>query len=93
MKRTPKKLTRKQHTKRSKRSLKKGSYKNRSRKNKSDRKNKKKSHITYNSRSKKFFLSQRISRHQCSSFLGNTLHPNLTQFITPSCSMCTDNST
>jgi hypothetical protein len=84
MKRTHKKHSRKQ----SKRSCKKRTSKKRSQK-----KSCKKTHITYQPRSRKFILSQRISRHQCSSFLGNTLNPNLKQFITPSCSMCTDNST
>jgi len=89
MKRSQKKISRKSCNKRTlrKRSNKKSCKKH------SQKKLHKKSHITYQPRSRKFILSQHISRHQCSAFLGNTLHPNLTQFITPSCSMCTDKST
>ncbi len=85
MKRSQKKISRK--------SCNKKTLRKRSNKKSCKKHSQKKSHITYQPRSRKFILSQHISRHQCSAFLGNTLHPNLTQFITPSCSMCTDKST
>ena len=80
MKRTPKKSNCKKSNKRTKRSNRKRSHKN---------KKCKKSHITYKPKSRTFVLSQNISRHQCSSFLGNRLNPTLTQFISPTeCKMC-----